>query len=392
VSGAGFPYNRGAMEETAGENPFAFGLYPLRERTARWCYVTLYVFGSLVWANLPPEAARELREHLGVLAIFLLPAALVVFRMLSRLLSSGRFAAAIVAALVLVTAGSAVVLPAEAAVARVYETFPFVALGATLAGSLLACILSRPFSWRGLPALALHAGLVVAIAGAFVSLLFRENGYVRLEPGESASSALRRDYVLTLRREGGGTLRLRLPFEGTGREDSRTYTAGSGEVRLRAQYRRGARGRRLTIFASDRTASDTAELAYGGAPGTLEIGGERYMVDFGPSQLRLPFTLTLEEAWAEYYGQSRIPKEYRARVRITSTAGAAETALLRVNEPASRAGWDILLNSVSSSGAVVLEAARDPGAPVLFAGALVAAGALLFSLALKIKAGGRAAP
>ena len=370
--------------ETFGKNrsPFALPLYPLSEGKALVLFAALYVCGALVWANLPVATAGEIRERWGILVVVLLPATLVVFRMLSRLLRAAWFAIAIIASLTVVAAGAAVLLPTEAALARVYRTFPFVALGAALAASITACILARPWHRRNISYIILHTGLLVVLLGAFVSLLLREGGFVVLERGTSADAMTLRDFKVTIADESGGTISLRLPFEGVSGRLGRSRVLRAGALRVTALYEpsSGTFGLpRLTLLAADGDAAGSVEVSYGGMPGVLQVGDSSYMVTFAPTRVALPFEMTLDDCRTVLYDGSLIPKEYQADITITSKGDSGKRSeTLRVNHPVAEGPYDIYLSDISPDGSVTLQVSRDPGARVVFgAGVLVIAGLVM---------------
>ncbi len=364
--------------ETFGENrsTFALPLYPLSEGKALVLFAMLYVCGAIVWANLPTATAGGIHEHWGILVVVLLPAALVVFRMLSRLLRAAWFAIAIIASLTVVAAGAAILLPTEAALARVYRTFPFVALGATLAASITACILARAWNRSNIPYLILHIGLLVIVLGAFVSLLLREDGFVVLERGASARSMTLRDFNVTIADESGGTIRLRLPFEGMFGRLGYRHILQAGPLRLTAFYEpsRGGAGRpRLTLLATDGAAAGSIEVSYGETPGVLQLGDSSYMVAFAPTHIAMPFEITLDDFRTVFYAGSFIPKEYRADITISSKEDSGKRSeTLRVNHPVTEGPYDIYLSDISPDGSVTLQVSCDPGARMVFGAGVLA--------------------
>jgi len=366
-------------------SPFALRVNPLPEGKALVFFALLYALGALIWANLRLSAGAELDEHGTLIAAFLLPLALVVFQMLRRLLRAPWFAIVLIAALAATSAVASVALSPEAAVALVYRTFPFAALGLALAGSLAACILGRPLTRRGLGSILLHGGLLLVLFGAFGSLFFRVNGYMALRQGESASEARLRDFRLSLVDATGRKATLSVPCRGADRDMGNIYRARMGRVSLQMVYETGAGGSLLRVFAQEGAQSDSAEVYYGGAPGVLELAESRYMVRFGPGVIRLPFEIGLEESGVEFYPASRLPRQYRAAITLSDLSGGGKrNATLRVNHPVRAGGYDILLNSVDEAGAL-LEVSRDPGAPVLFAGGAIAVMGFCWGLARRLR-------
>jgi hypothetical protein len=362
-------------------------VHPLTEGKALVFYALSYVSASFIWASIRTTDVQRLREAAPLIFAFSLPLLLIVARMISSLLRAAWFALAIGGAMAIVSAAATFALPTDAAVARVYRTFPFVALGATLAACIAGCMLSRPFNRRRIGSLVMHAGLLLTLAGAFVSLVMRFNGYVTLFEGRTSSTATARDYTLTLTPADGDAVTFVLPFEGKGDRLGYKYTLTLGGARLDTLFERSSFGvHRLTIFASDETSSGTAELIYDEAPSVLTIGDDSWMVRFGPSRRELPFSLTLDESEVEFYPASALPKHFRADVTISrGEAGAKRSATVAVNHPAGEAGYDVLLVSVTPGGETVFEVSRDPGAKLVFLGGAVAIAGLLAGLARRMK-------
>jgi len=359
---------------------YALHIRPLSEGKAVVFFGFLYVFGSLIWANIRGAATAGIRDDAILIGVLLLPFVVIIFRMLTRLLVAPWFTIVLVASLAVILAAASVALPGEAAVVMVYRTFPFAALGAALMGSLLACILNRPLTRAGLPSAILHAGLIIGLVGAFTSLLFRVNGYVSLREGETASRARLRNFRLSLTDHEGRTFSVEIPAQAARPDVSNPYAARMGEVVLNMLYDTGRGGGVLRVFAEKGPESDTLALRYGGPPGVLEVGESVYMVRFGPEEIELPFEVTLEQARVEFYPASRLPRRYHAEVTVRGRAGGVKrSGSLRVNHPLAVSGYLLLLNSVDARGAV-LEVSRDPGARIVFAGGLIAVAGFAWGL------------
>ncbi len=355
--------------------PFALGINPLSTGKAIMFFALLYCMGTLMWASLPATAGAALTDNAPLIATFVLPLGLILFRMLSRLLGAPWFAVVVIILLATVAGIASVALPYEEATALVYTSFPFVALAAALWASLLACIIGRPLTSRRLPSIVLHTGLMLALAGVFVSMLFRVNGYMSLEHAQASSQARLRDARLFLTDDAGRTLWLAVPTASARADRQRLSMARMADLSLQLLHDPGTGGGVLSVFAEDGQESANATLRWGGTPGTLELGESNYMVRFGPGVLELPFEVTLHDSGVQYYPASRLPRHFHADVTVEeATSGIKRNATLLVNHPLRVGGYNISLHSVDTRGAV-LEISRDPGAGVLFlGGALAVAG------------------
>lgn len=369
-------------------SPYALRITPLAPGRALALFAVVYICSAILWPRCDAQARAALVRNWPILVIFLLPLALVIFRMLFSLLKAPWFAVVVIACLAATSILATFLYTPEAALARVYRTFPFAALGATLAACLLACIISRPISRRNIPYLLLHAGLLVVIIGGFLSLFLRVNGHISLIPGRSADSIQLRDYALTLTAEDGRKEVVPLPLEGLDPIRGHTHEARLGDLHITTLYEAPdspwSRGL-LTVFAEDAAAAATAKVSFGGMPSVLNLGGHKYMLTFAPTRLPLPFEVALVDSNVEFHPATAIPKEYTANITISAEGRPKRSVTLRVNHPASEAGFDILLNDVDPDGRVVLEIARDPGANILFAGGVLAIGAFMMSLMRRMR-------
>jgi hypothetical protein len=336
-------------------------------------YAALYVLGAFICGSVSHQSADALKRDWVIVAVFALPVILLAFRMLWALLTAVWFAVVILASIVVVCAAASVALPTEAALAKVYRTFPFAALGATLAASLFACVLNRPFSSGRLAFIALHCGLAIGIAGAFTSLFHRVSATVALAEGETATRATLRDFRLVVRGEGDEKAEIVLPVEGARAGAAETVKAQFGSLRLSLIYEKHDHGGLLRVLADGEAGADAVNVVYGGMPQVLSIGETSYMVSFGPSHVELPFRLRLEKATVEYYPASRLPRRFAVDVEIASPDGEnVRTETIEINRPAEAGGFDVLLTRIGFGGTAVFEVSRDPGAPILFAGGIIA--------------------
>lgn len=121
-----------------------------------------------------------------------------------------------------------------------------------------------------------------------------------------------------------------------------------------------------------------------GEPVTAEVGGERIFVRFANPEKELGFQVHLEDFRKEDYEGSALPRSFESRVKVEG-----RTVRIRMNEPLLHRGWTFFQAAFSppetpgGRETTVLQVSKDPGKPVVYAGALLIVGGVVFMLYLK---------
>jgi len=350
---------------------FGFKLRPLAPGPAAWAFVLLYMVSSLLVAGLPPDAIADMRKYWGVVVFLGLPVILIIFRLLFAVFENVWFAVTIIGMLTVVSATAAVLLPVDAAMAMVFRTYPFAALGASLGLSLVACILKRRWNRDGLPYVALHLGLVIALAGGFLSLFLRTSGMIVLKQGSTASSFELNDYVLSVTSPDGTISRIPIPFGPYGPPECDTAV---GRLALKVTRMSSPREQVSTVAVTGQEGGDsaTAQLLYKDPPQPFKVGSKEYRIALDSTTISLPFSIALTNSETAYYPGGTVPKSYTADIALASIASPAVAIASRigVNSPIRRDGFEIFLYALDGTTGV-FEIVRDPGALVLFVGGAV---------------------
>jgi hypothetical protein len=366
------------MDDPKPLGEFGFKLRPLAPGPAAWAFILLYMVSSLLVAGLPPDAIADMMTYWGAVVFLGLPVILIIFRLLFTVFENVWFAVVVIGTLTVVSATAAVLLPVDAAMAMVFRTYPFAALGASLGLSLLACILKRRWDRDSIPYIALHLGLVIVLAGGFLSLFLRASGMIVLKQGATVSSLDLNDYVLSVTSPDGRTSRIPLPLGPYAPPECNT---AAGQLALKVTNLAGPREQAPTISIAGREGADsaTAELRYKDPPRPLKVGAKEYKIGLDSTTIRLPFSVTLVNSRTEYYAGGALPKSYTANVTLASSASPAGTIArkISVNSPARRDGYEIFLYALDDKTGV-FEIVRDPGAGMLFFGGAVFFAALVW--------------
>ena len=157
------------MDENDPRSPYAFRIAPLSIERAAIVYAMLLVLSSYAEMRVKGEARAEMERYWPLAVMIGLPVALIVLRLLSRLLADNRFLYAIAGVLAAATAAAFVLMKPAAALA-VLRSFNYGALLATIGLAGLARFLDRPWRRENRRWMVLNAALA-ALAAAALALL-----------------------------------------------------------------------------------------------------------------------------------------------------------------------------------------------------------------------------
>jgi hypothetical protein len=369
------------MSEQGSPAGAGFSISPLSRGKALALFAVLYAATVVVRANLTRAAVSDVANYWPVFLVIGLPAGLIVLRMLWNILAETWFAAALGVAAAGIAIGAAVKFPGEAAYAAVYHGFAFTLLLAVLAVSVLALILRSPWDKAHLPSLALEAGLVVALVGAFANIYGRVNGTVKLTKDQPQSAMTMRDYCLTLVSEDGKWTKLTLPGGAAG---GQKLSAGALAIDVEPGGGDAESGTpSVELTATDGSATRKVTLFYDGGFVPLEVGAEKYRAAYAPTRLALPFEMVLE-----YGGEDSVvnaaPRPYDAGIAFR-TSGSENTIRVNLKTGArfSLMGYRILLASVERPSGAVLAVSRNPWGRVFLFGIAAAVLGLVISIWVK---------
>lgn len=375
------------MESHELSGRFGLRLTPMPVGNASVLFAALFIMSAILWANVPFGGFNDAGRYWGVIVLAGLPVLLISFRLLFNLFADARFAVSLIAALVVISAAATSLLPVDEALAKVFRTFPFAALGVSLSASLVACTLKRRWNRAALPFITLHAGLLVAIAGGFVSLFARTEGTAVLSPGRSVSEMLTTRFVLEVRGPGGQETGVPLPAPPKGQV---RFETAAGDLKLRVVTSGGTSAPRQVMVIAEKGGESVAAILHEvGQSESITLGDDAYIFSLFRAPLALPFSMTLESARVEYYPGGTVPKAFRADIVISEDGAAGEAAVVRVNAPAAAGGYSVYVNSFERGGFVVFEIVRDPGANILFAGGVLFVAGLTWTFARKVAPKGK---
>ena len=145
---------------------------------------------------------------------------------------------------------------------------------------------------------------------------------------------------------------------------------------------------RLTV---SRNGESRAVWASWGEPVHLEVGGEGAFLRFGSPMGDLGFSLSLDDFRKEDYEGSLLPRSFESLGTLDDPASGVSRRPfhIRMNEPLVYRGWTFFqaaFSPASSPGgkeATVLQVSRDPGKTLVYTGALLVVGGVVFMFYLK---------
>jgi len=259
--------------------------------------------------------------------------------------------------------------------APVYGSWWFAGLGALAAANIAACSFSR----RGASAhyLLIHAGLVVVIAGAFVTRAFRFEGELPLRAGQESDLAYSgrdtyklpfsvklEDFKLEYYREPLGVITVE---DAGGRQDlyaveGASLTLPSARLKVLKLARDfGVTTRGETTEKSPYWFNPAARLEITAAGKTRRLWFFANFPGMHGEDLPLRVTYALEQAEI---------KNFTSTVQVRGRAGTVTRAEISVNKPLRVSGYTLYQTSYDPADAryTLLTVTRDRGAWVVFAG------------------------
>ena len=231
--------------------------------------------------------------------------------------------------------------------------------GAILFVNLLAAALSRlRYRWSQAGLILIHYGLLLMLAGGFLTLRLSRESYLTLAEGESSNlSSAAHDWELAVWAEGGGKRvvaadmnRLRLgrplrlePFGielvagrylpncvPSGKEDAENPSLRQRPVS--SEPSENIPGGNFLV-RSDRSQPQEIVL-FGGddSPRTVELGGISYFFSLRLRRFLLPATIKLIDFRKTFYPGSDIARSYESRIEIEQGSVRRET-VISMNKP-----------------------------------------------------------
>jgi cytochrome c-type biogenesis protein CcsB len=125
----------------------------------------------------------------------------------------------------------------------------------------------------------------------------------------------------------------------------------------------------------------TEWLAFGAAE-TIDLGGAKAHVGYGPAESELPFRVTLLDFNSETYPGSRMAATYESRVRVEDPQDGSFERTISMNRPLHHRGYTLFQASYidGEPQTSILSVSRAPGLPLVYLGsALLGVGALWMS-------------
>jgi hypothetical protein len=111
----------------------------------------------------------------------------------------------------------------------------------------------------------------------------------------------------------------------------------------------------------------------------VRAGGQRAQLGYLPSEVALPFRVTLLQFKSEKYPGSAMPATYESRVRVDDPESGASEHLISMNHPLRHRGYVFFQSSFAEGPRMtsVLSVVRSPGLPLVYLGtALLSLGVL----------------
>ena len=243
-------------------------------------------------------------------------------------------------------------------------------------------ILRAPKGWRHAGILLTHAGILVLLAGSFVTFKFSERGHITLYEGDVWDHFVSYDaWEIAMAPEGaGGPVTERIipgkDFTHMGREDAvpfhagdlpfdlvlRGYTPNARPVPaaaaktppdtvvdgylledqdLAADAEQNIPGVYVTL-AEKATETVHRGILWGAAksPWTLDVGGQRWTLDLRRQVSSLPFAVRLDKFTRELYPGSNIPKAFKSDV-TTIDGDIQQQIQISMNAPLRYKGYTL---------------------------------------------------
>ena len=117
---------------------------------------------------------------------------------------------------------------------------------------------------------------------------------------------------------------------------------------------------------------------------TADLAGERVFLRFANPEKDLGFPILLDDFRKVDYEGSAIPRSFESHVRVDG-----RPVVIRMNQPLLRQGWTFFQAAFSppegpgGRETTVLQVSHDPGKPVVYTGALLIVGGVIFMFYLK---------
>lgn len=252
--------------------------------------------------------------------------------------------------------------------------------------------------WRNLGLLMAHTGVLMVLAGGFLTYRVAREGMMTLCPGES-SQVVRNprqwELVVTDPSDPERHVEYRVPevvLAGatTGRPVVAEHPALPFDLRIlkyaaHADVGPGREGSKRAIRPKPPRPQPEANrpavrvrigaqgfgawILWGGEDGArrFEQDGHHWHIELRRKTWRLPFVVRLERFEREFHPGTQIPRAFRSRVR-TGGGADAQTAVIQMNEPLRRGGYTLFQSSYrpGEDGRLcsTLAVVRNPAEPV----------------------------
>lgn len=98
----------------------------------------------------------------------------------------------------------------------------------------------------------------------------------------------------------------------------------------------------------------------------VDLGGRPGLLRFGPRNVRLPFTVTLEQFRKTDYPGTEMAMAYESDVKVNSPDMADQKTTISMNNPLVRSGWKVYQSGFEGDTISVFSIMRDPGLPLTY--------------------------
>lgn len=234
---------------------------------------------------------------------------------------------------------------------------------------VMALIVRIRWSWRNLGLLLIHLGIILFLAGGFLSRRLSQESYLTLAEGESAAfSSSARDWeVAVWTRTSGDRTVSALSIEGlrTGeRLDFKTFGLSFQVLAVYANSRMvGSELQPLAVFDEmELNAPGLSLQTEGGPPLALYAGqtegisivqaSRAYTIQLRPRRYPLPVEIRLLDFKKEIYPGSEIPRSFASQVNVIQADGFQREARISMNRPLRIGAYTFYQSSYDDSGPI----------------------------------------
>ncbi|MCX5769756.1 MAG: cytochrome c biogenesis protein ResB [Candidatus Hydrogenedentes bacterium] len=241
----------------------------------------------------------------------------------------------------------------------------YLVMGLTFVNLLLGGVVRVRKDWRRLGILLGHVGILMLLAGAFISYQYAQSGSVTLYEGESAGEfSSERDWEIGVREAGGSEPVTEYIIRGgnfqmlRGGRTGTFYFANIPFELMLTGYDPAARATQEVVLPSIRAAvlpKDTGAaqeriLWAGSEPAAVDVAGKSYAIELRRGRWPLPFTIQLDKFTRELHPGTNQPKLFRSDVTKIES-GIEQPARISMNEPLRHNGYTFYQSSWGQAGA-----------------------------------------